>query len=79
MDVHCRHCGEPIDTDEFHDAGFPSYEDAAAAFAKFGCGFWDRRTCTSAVVDPRAAEEAGVLQELTPHPDEWASLHGGLV
>ena len=36
MDIRCRHCGEPIDTDEFHN-GTDSYRELTSLFRKFGC------------------------------------------
>lgn len=70
-DVHCRFCGEPCDTGEFH---FDSsgYAAAAVAFKKFGCGFSIRTRCTASVVSPRAAEIAAVVQSLGAETDDWA-------
>jgi len=36
MDIRCRFCGEPIDTDEFHN-GTDSWRELINQFKKFGC------------------------------------------
>jgi len=37
MDIRCKFCGEPIDTDEFHGAERGTWQEWTAAFRQFGC------------------------------------------
>lgn len=41
MDIRCRFCGEPIDTDEFHN-GTGNWSELVALFKQFGCPVADR-------------------------------------
>lgn len=41
MDIRCRFCGEPIDTDEFHN-GTDSYRELTALFRQYGCPVAER-------------------------------------
>ena len=41
MDIRCRFCGEPIDTDEFHN-GTDSWSELTSLFRKYGCPVADR-------------------------------------
>ena len=50
MDIRCRFCGEPIDTDEFHN-GTDSWSELIALFKKYGCPVADR------VVEGMSADE----------------------
>ena len=80
MDIHCKHCGEPWDHDELHevydaDDNKVSYTKAGQLFAEYGCGaftFNGPKKCTNAMVDPERAERAGMMQEITEYPEEWA-------
>lgn len=36
MDIRCRYCGEPIDTDEFHN-GTGQWAELVALFNRYGC------------------------------------------
>jgi len=81
MDIYCKHCGEPWDHDELHDMydaddNKLSYAEAGRQFAKLGCGAFTilstPKKCTNTMVDPDAAERAGIMQEITEYPEEWA-------
>ena len=37
MDIKCKFCGEPMDTDEFHDAENGTWQEWINAFKSFGC------------------------------------------
>ena len=41
MDIHCKFCGEPVNTDEFHDQDTGSWQTWISAFKAFGCGAVD--------------------------------------
>lgn len=41
MDIRCKHCGEPIDTFEFHDHETGAYQDWVNCFKINGCGAVD--------------------------------------
>ena len=73
MDIRCRHCGEPHDTYEFHDAEIGSWQQWVNAFHQHGCGAADAmfdglrprdsKPCVcKPVIDPNDIE---AIQELT--------------
>lgn len=79
-DIYCRHCGEPWDIYELHDMVDAddivlTFRAAAEQFSKYGCGAFTiletPRPCSHAVVDQHAADTAKVMQDMSPHPDEW--------
>ena len=74
MDIHCRHCGEPWELDTLHEFG--DYKRRAKLFAKFGCNALMNdgdlaEPCTMPCIDEGIAEASGVLQDDSPHPDDW--------
>ena len=46
-------------------------------FKKYGCGAWldypdtKRKVCKHGTVDSEKAWKSAVLQDLSPHPDDW--------
>ena len=84
IDIHCRHCGEPMELDELHRAidyttegtPFIGYDNAGKRFAAYGCGYEYKTHCDRPMVDPDAAMKAGVMQDLSEHPEEWGNLDG---
>ena len=82
IDIHCRHCGEPMELDELHRAidyttdgsQLIGYQKAAKRFAAYGCGYEYKTHCDRPMVDPDAAMKSGVMQDLSDHPDEWGNL-----
>lgn len=74
MDIHCRHCGEPWELCTLHE--FNDYKRRAKLFAKLGCNALmddgeSTTPCNMPVVDPEIAQASGVLQDDSPHPDDW--------
>ncbi|MCY3933507.1 MAG: hypothetical protein OXH70_17495 [Acidobacteria bacterium] len=71
MDVPCPHCGEPIDTYEFHEEE-GGYMHNSARFQKFGCGWYKDQTCSrERPYDAEAASRAQAAMELSDQPDDW--------
>ena len=71
MDVFCRNCGEPVDTDEFHSIAEEqgsTYSNVAADFRKRGCVAVYGGKCSP--VDPgdseslSMAERAGIVYDM---------------
>jgi hypothetical protein len=84
MDMYCKHCGEPWEIDTLHDVvgegAARNYQQAARLFAKLGCGIMmvpplgsenKFSVCTAQMVDQEMADRSGVMQDMSPHPDEW--------
>jgi hypothetical protein len=78
MDIHCKFCGEPSDHDELHEQQY-SYEVMSKNFRLFGCGIFDHVytgkpliQCRNPVLNANIAELSGVMQGLTPYPEEWS-------
>jgi len=84
MDMYCKHCGEPWEIETLHDVveegAAKNYQQAARLFAKLGCGIMmveknvllgSATTCNAPMVDQEMAERSSVMQDMSPHPDEW--------
>lgn len=74
MDIRCKFCREPWDTDCVHDIADEAsltYDEAKAAFFKFGCGAFDcltveeMRPCRYGVGRPDPI--IGMMQEVFGH------------
>ena len=82
IDIHCRHCGEPMELDELHraidhtteNAPLIGYQNAGKRFAAYGCGYEYKTHCDRPMVDPEMAGKAAVMQDLSDHPEEWGNL-----
>jgi hypothetical protein len=82
MDIHCRHCGEPLEHDELHlaidhtteNAPLIGYQKAGKRFAAYGCGYEYKTHCDRPMVDPDAAMKSEIMQDLSDHPEEWGNL-----
>lgn len=87
MDIYCPHCGEPVDTDEFHN-GTDSYSEIGRLFRKYGCPIADQamdgvsghvmllRHCSSAltVSDDRIGEVRATYDLLGDDMDGASSI-----
>ena len=78
MDIHCRHCGEPIDHDSLHDAKY-DYKVMSNLFRIYGCGAFDHvwgdkplLPCSNPSINQNAAQLSGAMQDLSPYAEEWA-------
>ena len=80
MDIYCKHCGEPWDVYELHEVydendNLLSHDKASKAFSKLGCGAFvydmQFQKCNAKIVDSDRAEMAKILQEVSPHADDW--------
>jgi len=74
MDIHCRHCGEPWEIYTLHE--FNDYNRRAKLFAKLGCNALmddgeSTTPCNMPVVDLEISQASAVLQDDSPHPDDW--------
>tara|TARA_R110002020_G_scaffold33484_1_gene101885 strand:+ start:449 stop:673 length:225 start_codon:yes stop_codon:yes gene_type:complete len=50
------------------------YQNAGKRFAAYGCGYEYKTHCDRPMVDPDVAMKAGVMQDLSDHPEEWGNL-----
>ena len=75
MDILCKHCGEPVDADEFHEAERGTWRAWVAAFQRYGCGAVDALfdggapgdsvKCNAApVLSPEALEAVELIGEM---------------
>ena len=77
MDVYCPRCGEPWDTDEFHDVPGMSYDDAVSTFRSRGCAVFPGARCNppiGAAERGRALASRAVLEESGNDLDAAAAL-----
>ena len=93
FDIKCPHCGEPWDNDCLHDVaeyGGPenlSYKSASKAFAKVGCGLFNKiesepfilgttyrlKPCANQPCEsPIELARVQAAMILSDHPDEWS-------
>lgn len=72
MDIYCTRCGEPWDTDSFHDVDGMSWDAAIGAFRRQGCAVFGIKC--ERVTSARATASAALLDLMPDDIDGVASM-----
>ena len=74
MDIRCKHCGEPIDTFEFHSADTGKWQSWINQFKKIGCPVVDVLFDTGKFADLKGLKPCHRKPVLSPEGLETVAI-----